>query len=297
MNDGILLVDKPKGMTSHDVVACLRRTLKRKDIGHAGTLDPEASGLLVLLLGDATKLSDVILNGDKSYHLDVRFGTKTDSGDLAGAVTESSLVRPTIESIDRAVEKLVGHFEWEVPMYSAVKVDGKKLYQYARAQEEVVRPQKTMIFSSVKVIQASEDEVRVELTCSKGSFMRVWAEKLGEKLGTVAVASGIRRTQSSPYSLAQAVALNSINAENAYAGAHWVPINNTLQDWPFIRIEGTDEKLISNGQIPYKMARYLEIEFSGRPGVRALSRRTGRLVALLTQKTSGYSIQRVFPSS
>lgn len=143
MNSGVLLVDKPKGITSHDVVAILRRALKRKDIGHAGTLDPDASGLLVLLLGDATKLSDILLNGNKAYLLDVRFGTKTDSGDLAGAVIETSEVRPTDSAIAPAVQELVGSFEWEVPMYSAVKVDGKKLYEYARAQEEVQKPKKT----------------------------------------------------------------------------------------------------------------------------------------------------------
>lgn len=265
MKHGVLLVNKPKGVTSHDVVAILRRALKRKDIGHAGTLDPEATGLLIVLLGDATKLSDILLGADKSYELDVRFGTKTDSGDLAGQVIETSSVRPEIAQIAPAVSELVGSFEWEVPIFSAVKVDGKKLYEYARAQEAVVKPTKTMNFTSAHLISASTDHVRVQLSCSKGSFMRVWAEKLGEKLGTVAVASAIRRTLSSPYSLDRAVALQEVSLDSAYSGAHWIPIHNTLEDWPAIRIEGVDEKLISNGQIPFKMARYLEIEYSNRP--------------------------------
>lgn len=297
LSSGVLLVDKPKGMTSHDVVAVARRTLKRRDVGHAGTLDPDASGLLILLLGDATKLSDILLNGDKAYTVDVQFGIKTDSGDLAGAIVERSDVRATSESIYQAVGELVGEFEWEVPIYSAVKVDGKKLYEYARAGEAVVAPKKRMAFTSARVIKADPEISQVELACSKGSFMRVWAEKLGEKLGTVAVASGIRRTLSSPYRLEQALPLKDLQAESAYTGRHWISMDNTLQDWPFIRIEGTDEKLISNGQIPHKMARYLEIEYAGHPGVRALSRRTGRLVALLAPKNASYGIQRVFPES
>lgn len=297
MNHGVLLVDKPKGMTSHDVVAVLRRALKRRDIGHAGTLDPDASGLLVLLLGDATKLSDILLNGDKAYVVDVRFGTKTDSGDLAGKVVATSEVRPSIEAIAPAVKELIGEFYWEVPIFSAVKVDGKKLYEYARAEETVIVPKKMMSFSRADLVAASDSEAKVELCCTKGSFMRIWAEKLGEKLGTLGVASGIRRTLSAPYTIDQAIPLNAITLDTAYVGSHWISMENTLQDWPCIRIEGIEEKLISNGQIPHKMARYLEIEYSDRPGVRALSRRTGRLVALLAPKTTGYGIQRVFPET
>lgn len=305
---GVLLIDKPKGVTSHDVVASARRILKRRDIGHAGTLDPDASGLLILLLGDATKLSDILLNGNKSYIVDVTFGTKTDSGDLAGNVVASSDVEVTEEAIAKTIPQLVGEFDWEVPVYSAVKVDGKKLYEYARADMPVAVPKKRMEFLSAVLLEsvnlsskmASGGErftqiARVELTCSKGSYMRKWAEKLGEALGSVAVASGIRRTVSSPYSLELSIPLKDLNVDNAYSGRHWIPIASTLQDWPSIRIEGIEEKLISNGQIPHKMARYLEIEYGGRPGVRAVSRRTGRLVALLAPKSSGFGIQRVFP--
>lgn len=293
---GVLLVDKPKGITSHDVIAVLRRVLKRKDIGHAGTLDPEASGLLVLLLGEATKLSDILLTGDKGYFVDVQFGTKTDSGDLAGQVIATSDVRPSSENLQTTLPTMVGDFEWEVPIYSAVKVDGKKLYEYARADQTVVIPKKIMGFKSARLISSDSQTARVELFCSKGSFMRTWAEKWGEKLGTVAVASGIRRSWSAPYSLDQALSLNAITLENAYsAGPQWIPIENTLQEWPSIRIEGNEEKLISNGQIPRKMARFLEIEYSRHQGVRALSRRTGRLLALLAPKSTGFGIQRVFP--
>lgn len=293
---GVLLVDKPKGITSHDVIAVLRRTLKRKDIGHAGTLDPDASGLLVLLLGDATKLSDILLTGDKAYFVDVRFGTKTDSGDLAGNVIATSDVIPTPEQINSSISEMVGDFEWEVPMYSAVKVDGKKLYEYARADQEVKIPKKIMGFKAAKLVESKTQDTRVELHCSKGSFMRTWAEKWGEKLGTVAVASGIRRSWSAPYTLEHAVPLNFITPENAYVESpYWIPMENTLQEWPCIRLEGNEEKLISNGQIPHKMARFLEIEYSRHQGVRAVSRRTGRLLALLAPKSTGFGIQRVFP--
>jgi tRNA pseudouridine55 synthase len=298
MNHGVLLVDKPLGITSHDVVATLRRTLKRKDIGHAGTLDPDASGLMVVLLGDATKLSDILLNGDKGYTLGVRFGAQTDTGDLSGKIIQTGPLPVSEAVMVEAAQLLIGTFEWEVPIYSAVKVQGKKLYEYARENVEVLRPKKNMTFSQVSVVSTSPEELKVDIQCSKGSFMRVWAEKLGEALGSCAAASSIRRTLSTPYKLESAMKLADITAETAFADSHWIPLEKTLQHWPQIRLEGVEEKLISNGQIPHKMVRYLEIEYAQHPGVKALSRRTGRLIALLAPKSPfGYSIQRVFPSA
>lgn len=298
MNHGVLLVDKPAGMTSHDVVASLRHILKRKDVGHAGTLDPDASGLLVLLIGEATKLSDILLNGEKAYSLGVRFGIKTDTGDLSGKILNTGPLPKSADDMRAAIKDLTGSFEWEVPMYSAVKVQGKKLYEYAREGVAMVCPVKTMEFSRIDWVSCTPEELTVQIECTKGSFMRVWAEKLGEKLGTYAVASSIRRTHSSPYSLDQAVSLHKITKENAFTGTSWIPLEETLSHWPQIRLDGIDEKLVSNGQVPHKMGRFLEIEYTGSPGVKVLSRRTGRLIAILTAKPhSGYGIFKVFPSS
>src|SRR5258708_717792 len=137
---GLLLVHKSSGMTSHDVVARARRILRTREIGHAGTLDPLASGLMVLLVGRATKLSDYILNGDKAYQAVVQFGVITDSMDITGQVLTEKPVTFSEAEMLAAIEKLRGEIELEVPKYSAIKVEGRKLYEYARKDQEVVVP-------------------------------------------------------------------------------------------------------------------------------------------------------------
>ncbi|MEK7358385.1 MAG: tRNA pseudouridine(55) synthase TruB, partial [Bdellovibrionota bacterium] len=149
--NGLLLIDKPVGITSHDVVGRARRILGMRGIGHAGTLDPLASGLLVLLIGEATKVSDYILNGDKSYELKARLGITTDSMDMTGIVTREAAVTATSDEVRSAALALQGKLTLKVPVHSAVKVDGKKLYEYAHKGETPdVVPDREMSFYDIE---------------------------------------------------------------------------------------------------------------------------------------------------
>lgn len=298
MMNGLLLIDKSSKMTSHDVVACVRRMTKQKTVGHAGTLDPLATGLMVVLMGEATKLSNYILNGDKSYVVQARLGVKTDTGDKDGAVifTDEKQV-PGVEVLQQAIHSLVGTFQWAVPMYSAVKQNGDKLYDLAREGKVFTPPTKPMTFYKADFLQVEGSLVKVALRCSKGSFVRTWVEKLGEALGTVASVETLRRVESDPYSIEKAVTLRGAEGQDLLASTSWIPIENSLPLWPQMRVEGHDEKLIKNGQIPHSLKRILEIEFGPDvPGVKIQSGRTKRLLALVAPalETGIYSIQRVF---
>ncbi len=304
MKSGILLVNKPGGMTSHDVVGLCRRAFSRKDIGHAGTLDPMATGLLVLLLGKATKISDFVLNGDKAYRTTVLLGVETDTDDITGEVLQkkdTSSVRQ--QDIESQVLELSGELELPVPIYSAIKVRGKKLYEKARNGEDFIPPTRKMTFNAVDLQSVEDNRVTVAFSCSKGSYVRAWGKTLGKKLGCGATLETLHRTHSHPYSVDQAAPLQTLldsPFEDTEASAAWVPLNQALPDWPLVKVAGTDEKLISNGQIPRKLERFLELEFGGvKPlqGIKVVSRRSGELISLLSHEPPfGFKIRRVFPN-
>jgi tRNA pseudouridine55 synthase len=210
---GIVLVNKPTGITSHEVVARARRVFGTSSVGHCGTLDPLATGLLILLVGEGTKLSQYILEGDKSYRVGVLFGQETDTLDVTGEILKTFNFRPKPEQIKETGEKLTGAFQWPVPKYSAKKIEGKKLYEFARAGEVVTIPTKEMKFWNLKCIDVHPEGQRAvfDISCSKGSFIRSWAEQLGQKLECGAVMETLERTASNPYSLGQANTLEEIN--------------------------------------------------------------------------------------
>lgn len=299
MVSGALLIDKPSGMTSHDVVAVVRRSIGQKQVGHAGTLDPAATGLMVLLLGEATKLSNYILNGDKAYEVVVRLGIQTDTGDQDGRVIQQVPMSPSLTKLKEKVVSLQGFFDWPIPMYSAKKLNGKKLYELAREQKVIDIPTKSMEFADVNLIEYEEDRVTVRLACSKGSFIRTWAEQLGIALGGCASVHQLRRVFSAPYHLREASDLEPFRepfqGELSELKA-WKPMTELLPAWPSYRVEGLDEKLISNGQLPRRLSRFLEVEYAprGYRQVKVVRRRDQSLVALLEGSQKGFKILRVF---
>ncbi len=302
MKDGLLLIDKPGGITSHDVVASCRRLLGRRDIGHAGTLDPIATGLLIILVGKATKLSDFILKGDKVYEATLLLGHETDTDDISGKLLHRSRdLNLDHEQVSKAVIDLTGSLHLPVPIYSAVKVAGSKLYQKARRGETFESPIRKMNFSGVRLLDFGNDRVSVELSCARGSYIRSWARALGKILGCGATVEALRRLRSEPYSLKEATGIaaleNPDKGEEESLGSAFIPLNQSLPDFPPVKIEGMDEKLISNGQISRGLGRFLELEFGDRePGVKLLSRHSGRLLSVLIyQSPGGFKIQRVFP--
>jgi tRNA pseudouridine55 synthase len=304
MKSGLLLVDKPGGVTSHDVVGACRRLFSRKDIGHAGTLDPMATGLLVILVGKATKLSDFILNGDKSYETTVRLGVVTDTDDITGEVlSETEELNVTLQSVEKAVQSLTGELELKVPIYSAVKVKGKKLYEKARQGEHFEPPQRKMVFKDVELLGFNGQDIRVRFSCSKGSYVRAWGKALGEALGCGATLSELRRVQSQPYAVESSIPLDELNnrdLEQVENLTSWIPLRQTLPTWPLVKVEGQDEKLLMNGQISRRLERFLELEYSSLTsdqGVKVVSKRSGELISLLSfQPPLKFSIRRVFPN-
>ncbi len=193
---GILNVYKPKGITSHDVVYFARRQLKMKRIGHTGTLDPQATGVLPVLVGNATKLSDLIMADEKKYTARVVLGITTDTDDTTGEITEEKNVDVTEEQVKEAVQKFVGKVEQIPPMYSAIKVDGQKLYKLARSGVEIERKPRKITVYSIDVYDFDGKEFSMNVHCGKGTYIRALCRDIGASLGTGATMKELERTQS-----------------------------------------------------------------------------------------------------
>lgn len=297
---GLLLVRKPSGITSHDIVHKVRRNLGIKDVGHAGTLDPLAEGLMVLLLGEATKMSSYVLEQDKQYEVTLKLGYETDTLDSTGTVTkESSITVSDSEAVTQGLA-LKGDFSWEVPMYSATKVAGRKLYEQAREGSAPVEiPKKPMSFWGIEDLgMTDEGSFRFRLNCSKGSFIRTWVQQLGRQLRCGAVMTGLVRTISAPYSLDQAINLEQVNKSvNLADQPSFIPILSALPGFKTVRVAGHSEGLIRNGQISHELRRRLIVSFDPEKdqGVKILSQRPEELLALVGfEKDKGFVVRRVF---
>lgn len=193
---GILNVYKPKGMTSHDVVSFVRRQLKMKRIGHTGTLDPLATGVLPVLVGNATKLSDIIMADRKKYKARVTLGITTDTDDSTGDIIQKKDVSVTEKELNDVVKTFIGEIEQIPPMYSAIKVDGQKLYQLARRGVEIERKPRKVIIYDINISNFDGTSFDMEVHCGKGTYIRALCRDIGEALGTGAAMSELERTMS-----------------------------------------------------------------------------------------------------
>jgi tRNA pseudouridine55 synthase len=211
--EGILLVDKPADHTSHDVVARLRGKLRMKRVGHAGTLDPMATGLLIILVGKATRVSQYLMSVDKEYEGSIELGKVTDTQDAEGEVLETIPVPAFSEAeIRAAVASFLGDQYQTPPMYSAVKVDGVPLYKSARKGEEVEREPRFIRVMSWDLTRIALPRLDFRLRCTKGTYVRTLAHDLGRKLGCGAHLAALRRTASDKFNVSQALTLDEINA-------------------------------------------------------------------------------------
>ena len=211
--DGILLVDKPGDHTSHDVVARLRGKLKMKRIGHAGTLDPMATGLLIMLVGKATRVSQYLTNLDKEYEGTVELGTVTDTQDADGEMMETRPVPPlTEDELKEAIKGFLGDQYQMPPMYSAIKINGVPLYKSARKGEDIVREPRFIRVSSWEVTKFGVPRFDFRLRGTKGTYVRTLAHDLGQKLGCGAHLAALRRTATDKFNVAQALTLDQIMA-------------------------------------------------------------------------------------
>jgi len=211
--EGVLIVDKPQGLTSHDVVYRLRRKLGMKKIGHAGTLDPMATGLLIMLIGKATRISQYLMSTDKVYEGEATLGVVTDSQDAEGEMMET---RPVPELSEAAVKEVMKGFlgdQYQIPpMHSAIKVDGVKLYHLARKGEEIEREPRFIRVMSFELLSFNSPKITFRLHCTKGTYVRTIAHDLGQKLGCGAHLSALRRTGSGKFDLNQGLTLDQIEA-------------------------------------------------------------------------------------
>jgi tRNA pseudouridine55 synthase len=209
--DGALLVDKPPGLTSHDVVYRIRRGFHFDKVGHCGTLDPAATGLLVIVVGKATKLSEKIMGGDKVYEGSIRFGETTDSYDADGQLVASMPVLPmTVEELSAAAAEFQGDLMQTPPMVSAVKINGVPLYKMARKGIEVERKARLIHIFGFKINGYAEPDAQFRVACTKGTYIRSLAHELGQKMGCGAHLKSLRRTVSGKYNVADALPLQAL---------------------------------------------------------------------------------------
>lgn len=249
--DGILNLDKPRGKTSFDMVALIRRLSRERRVGHAGTLDPEATGVLPICLGQATRLVEYLAESTKSYRAEIELGAATDTFDASGKVTQQGDISSlTIEQVEAAVSSFGGFIEQTPPMYSAVKHKGVPLYRLARSGVEVSRKSRKVELSRLEVMEWKQTLLTLEVECSKGTYIRSLAHDVGIKLGCGAHLKNLVRLKSGPFRITEAVSIARI--EEAFKQGDWsalvLPLDVAVKHLPSITVDAESEKAIVNGR-------------------------------------------------
>ena len=247
---GVLVVDKPVGMTSHDVVEAIRRGTGIRRAGHTGTLDPRASGVLVILVGPAVRLSEYVSASDKRYQAIIRLGSSTDTFDADGKFVRSDQpVNVTEEQFETILKQFEGEIEQTPPPYSAVKVGGRRAYDMARQGEEVELAPRKIQVHHLEVLEWAPPEVVVDVHCSSGTYVRSLANDMGNALGTGAYLVGLRRTKSGRFSLRDATPLRKL--QESFTAGNWyqflIPAAEALADWPAIELNPDDVEEVRHG--------------------------------------------------
>lgn len=255
MINGIINIYKIKGFTSHDVVAKLRGIVKQKKIGHTGTLDPDATGVLPVCLGSATKLCDMLTDKEKEYIAKVQLGVTTDTQDMTGTVLSEKEVNVTESLVREMIQSFVGLYEQIPPMYSALKVNGKKLYELARQGKEVERKARPVTIHYIEILDMALPQITIKVGCSKGTYIRTLCHDLGEKLGCGAAMASLERTKSGQFSLDTAITLEELEEKLKNSGEDRekvlqtlvIPVDKMFSEYQELRLLPQWEKLIQNG--------------------------------------------------
>lgn len=276
---GVLLLDKPLGLSSNDALQKAKRLYRAEKAGHTGTLDPLATGLLPLCFGAATKFSQVSLEADKTYRARLKLGVRTSTGDAEGEVLSERPVQATVEDVLAACARFVGNIDQVPPMHSALKRDGKALYEYARAGIEVERESRRVTIHRLDMLECQHGEVEIEVCCSKGTYIRTLAEDVGEALGCGAHLIALRRTASGPLTLQGAVTLEQLaDIGEAERDALLRPADELLGDWPIVRLGSEDAGRFLSGmrrRTPHADAPHVRVygshpaAFLGSAGIKA----------------------------
>ena len=219
MQSGVLIIDKPEGITSHDVVAKVRKALHTKKVGHTGTLDPLATGVLVVCVEKATKLVQYLTCENKTYEVQMKLGVKSDTGDITGNIIETDdnisekLSELNLEKINETLNTFLGAQKQVPPMYSAIKVNGKKLYEYAREGVEIEREERDIEIYSIENVSFENDILKYTVSCSKGTYVRSLCEDIAEKLGTCGTMTALRRTVTGEFEIKDSISIEEISEE------------------------------------------------------------------------------------
>lgn len=253
MIHGIINVYKEKGYTSHDVVARLRKILGQKRIGHTGTLDPDAEGVLPVCLGKATKVCDLLADQDKTYQAILLLGQSTDTQDVSGEVLKSAEVTSSIKEVYEAVQAFQGEYAQIPPMYSALKVNGKKLYELAREGKTVERKARQVHIHEIKIHEIVLPRVSMTVSCSKGTYIRTLCHDIGEKLGCGGCMEQLLRTQVGPFYIEDSLKLEEIEIlqDLNQISEHVQAIDSLFQMYPAVSVKREHLKMLLNGNALY----------------------------------------------
>lgn len=244
--NGIVIVDKPQGWTSQDVTARLRRVFSTRRIGHGGTLDPMATGVLPVFVGRATRAVEFFEHAEKTYEATLRLGMKTDTQDITGTVLEERPVTVTEQDILNVLPAFRGEILQIPPMYSALKVNGQKLYDLARKGKEVERQPRPITIHELELLHFDGQDARIRVRCSKGTYIRTLCEDMGEKLGCLGCMAALRRTRAGEYTIEKAVPLQTLlDAENPEQ--YLLSMDSPFQGYPAVTLSENQEKRCRNG--------------------------------------------------
>ena len=295
--DGIINVYKERGFTSHDVVAKLRGILHIKKIGHTGTLDPDAVGVLPVCIGKGTKLCDMITDTDKTYEAVMLLGISTDTQDISGNVLSKKDVAVDEKTLIETIDSFVGEYKQIPPMYSAIKVNGRKLYQLAREGIEIERSPRDVYIRSIHIndMNLQDDELSVTMTvsCSKGTYIRTLCHDIGEKLGCGACMKSLSRTRVGRFYIDDSYTINQIAALNLKGELSSIvtPVDSMF-DYPEIRIKREYDKLLYNGnQLPLSAGKALDGNTDDK--VRIYNE-SGEFIGIYSMDDSGYKPVKIF---
>lgn len=248
--NGIIVVNKEQGFTSHDVVAVMRKILGTKKVGHTGTLDPQATGVLPICVGKGTKVSDMLTNSDKEYIAEVTLGLTTDTEDIWGETIQKFDASHITEAmVNSAVKKFIGEISQIPPMYSAVKIGGKKLYEYARSGVEVERKSRIVNINEIEISNFKDGKFNMRVACSKGTYIRTLCSDIGKELGVGACMSALVRTKSSVFTLDNAKTLDELKkeAEDGNIKSNIIPVDALFSHFPEVNLDSKRTENILNG--------------------------------------------------
>jgi tRNA pseudouridine55 synthase len=248
---GWIVVDKPEGMTSAQVVSRIKRLFKVKKAGHGGTLDPLATGVLPIALGEATKTLGHVLEGQKAYRFEVKWGEARSTEDREGEITHTSLNRPSRQEIEKILPLFRGEIKQTPPIYSALKVNGTRAYTLARLGQEVVLAPRHVTIASLELIDALPESAVFEVVCSKGTYVRSLARDLALRLGTYGHLIGLRRLMASPFHEKIAILLDSLLkiGHNTKLMQYILPLQDALADILALEVEGKEALKLRQGQV------------------------------------------------